>query len=1539
MALQQSMTFSADTGEIVGPIQKMAQVMDQLKRTADNVGASISKLTLSADTFKVKVTGSSDAVDKFNTSIAQSSGFLNPVIKSLTEVTSKTDEFYNAIKRIVALEKEEAEGKRKLASAIADMDAKREKALANIDKERQKVDDLAQKQRALDAKTRERTSTKLAGEAVAGGLVTQFEPKTAQTQQAIRNISNLIAAGKVSISEFQEVLSSVQSKANTVFTGTKGVVQRNLQALSQTFGVEAGSIKQHIQSITISWGGLLRLFQVQILHQVFGALSNEFQRSVAGAAEFQTKISEIQTISQSNQQTVQAWTQQLEALSNAFGKSQTDIAQAAYETLSNQIAKGAESTRFLQSALDFALTTNSSATNSVNLLSSAINSYQLTVNDAERVSAIFFKTIDLGRIKAHELGNTFGRVGPLAAELGVGLEETAAALATITRVGVPASEAITFLNNIFTALLKPSSEMTATLQKFGVTSGEQAIQTFTFSGVLHKLAEEAKLGSTHVAELFRNIRGLKGINALTRELKGFDKDLAALGEQANREFNKAKDIMKDTDAFKFHQLKQEISNFFTNEMGNQAVKGLIRLKEIVGDVRVPLTVLVELVKAGTLAFTAWRLSLVTIAPITAGIQALVPIFKDLISQVRQLGKSTETWKQALSDPNLGANLANAFAIGVAIEQTIEAIVRSIEQNRERRQKSLQEQQRVRASDNTREFLLNETHKTRGVIAALEQQRQAQLQTLIAARIASREAAQDTNEAYINTIDQLKISLSGFLDTIRDKIASIKSSISTLSSIIRSARGDFEENFRSLGESLFVGGATPRDQIVEAERKIAGMRQRIQEIAQRSLRDISSADNEGLSFIKDDLALVRRLYDEINKLIGKEVQLAQKDTGAAATSETLRKKFDAFIKAQSDFDQFQTRNVDKLFKPDQLLKKQQEQQNLLTKAIKAQQDLVRETQTSSGLEASAIQRIIALTQERLRLDQQVVDAAKQRRTELQAELEQQQEVLKQAAQDVAKIEKFSLLDSSGKVKEQFKTDPQKAITELRELGDKIRRNFPEGLSVDLKFKIEEDLAKQLQLLRDQISQQIAVGNLGADALVEGTANFSARIAEAAAAAKKNLDELDASLDNINRKLDSLSKAASSPGLGTTGLLPDFVTEGLTSFNKAGGVKTPLVQSREARTAFLEFSAAVKTTIAELNNLNKQDLGLANVSDKIQQAEEQFRQASIKLQLAFKAASIKPEDVISPGTTQSVKTTINEITTEFKNLSILRDRALKASQQVAGLQEGGKEQAGINIDARIKELTKQSDQLKKKAESVNFSDPADVAGLQQIKNKITEINREFSNLVQKTQTPLDQILTKPQFDIFVDIQRQLNVLDEQLRLRQQQQIIESQQKLQQGAADGANQMGAAVGISIQTMDSVFGYANSQVEQLRQNLLSLNNIVISPQIAIGGGGDGAVQGFAHGGFVNMFRPRGFDTIPAMLRPGEIVMNTDVSRKFKSQLLALNAGKTPSYFSRGGEVTNVGGISITVQGGSTSEQTVRNIGRGLNRQIRRGVLKLNTK
>ncbi len=83
--------------------------------------------------------------------------------------------------------------------------------------------------------------------------------------------------------------------------------------------------------------------------------------------------------------------------------------------------------------------------------------------------------------------------------------------------------------------------------------------------------------------------------------------------------------------------------------------------------------------------------------------------------------------------------------------------------------------------------------------------------------------------------------------------------------------------------------------------------------------------------------------------------------------------------------------------------------------------------------------------------------------------------------------------------------------------------------------------------------------------------------------------------------------------------------------------------------------------------------------------------------------------------------------------------------------------------------------------------------------------------------------------------------------------------------------------------------------------------------------------------FLPQGTDTVPAMLSPGEFVINADATKKFYSQLVAINSGTKPIFREQGGAVTNVGDVSITVNESVSAKTTARETMSAFRREMRR--------
>jgi len=107
-----------------------------------------------------------------------------------------------------------------------------------------------------------------------------------------------------------------------------------------------------------------------------------------------------------------------------------------------------------------------------------------------------------------------------------------------------------------------------------------------------------------------------------------------------------------------------------------------------------------------------------------------------------------------------------------------------------------------------------------------------------------------------------------------------------------------------------------------------------------------------------------------------------------------------------------------------------------------------------------------------------------------------------------------------------------------------------------------------------------------------------------------------------------------------------------------------------------------------------------------------------------------------------------------------------------------------------------------------------------------------------------------------------------------------------------------------------------------------------AASSGGGGIVQNpfNAAGGRLT----RGSDRIPTTVAKGEMITNAKSSRRFFSELNAMNQGSQPVFREQGGQVTNVGDVNVSVNGGDTSQQTVREIAHALRREFKRGNIKL---
>jgi len=295
-----------------------------------------------------------------------------------------------------------------------------------------------------------------------------------------------------------------------------------------------------------------------------------FADAAKGAIELQKRIGAIQSIStEFRKQTVGDISNTITGLANEFGQPVQDVAIALYDALSLQIGTAAESTRFLTDALQLSRGALISTTDSGNLLAGAIKAYGLSAANAADISNKFFKTIDVGRVTGADLADTFGRITPLAAAMGISIEETLAGVATLTIQGVRADDALTQLTNVMVRLAKPAGDLRGRLDELGFANAEAAIAaTGGLVPALQKITENTDGSTTAISKLFPNIRALRGVIGLLKDdAKGFADNLKEIAENADGAAKAAANLVINTSGGTIEKNFNRIKNNIINGTG------------------------------------------------------------------------------------------------------------------------------------------------------------------------------------------------------------------------------------------------------------------------------------------------------------------------------------------------------------------------------------------------------------------------------------------------------------------------------------------------------------------------------------------------------------------------------------------------------------------------------------------------------------------------------------------------------------------------------------------------------------------------------------------------------------------------------------------------------------------------------------------------------------------------------------------------------------------------------------------------------------
>ena len=262
-----------------------------------------------------------------------------------------------------------------------------------------------------------------------------------------------------------------------------------------------------------------------------GSISAISIASLKVAGDFEEQLNTINTIAHKTPAELEKVGDAIRGIAKDTGTPLEELTQGYYDLLSAGIqAAGAQ--KVLVAANKLAIGGLASTAETVDLLTTAINTYGLHSRDAAKIADIFAKAVERGKVTAAELAASFATVGPIAASAGVSIEEVSAAYARLTSSGVPAAEAATQTR----AAIQSLAKMTPALKKLEKQTGKNYLALAGKKGLvfaLETMRNDAKKNGVPLTDLTGRIEAQSFILQTTGpNFKKYNADLKAMGGAA-----------------------------------------------------------------------------------------------------------------------------------------------------------------------------------------------------------------------------------------------------------------------------------------------------------------------------------------------------------------------------------------------------------------------------------------------------------------------------------------------------------------------------------------------------------------------------------------------------------------------------------------------------------------------------------------------------------------------------------------------------------------------------------------------------------------------------------------------------------------------------------------------------------------------------------------------------------------------------------------------------------------------------------------------
>ena len=206
--------------------------------------------------------------------------------------------------------------------------------------------------------------------------------------------------------------------------------------------------------------------------------------------------------------------------------SQLDLLSASYDVASAGFGEVAELTEVLKASQLGATGGFSDLGTVADATTSVLNAYGLESSKAAKIVDGFVQTQNDGKIIVEQYAQQIGRLAPIAAGAGVGIDELNAAISSVTATGVPVESTFAGLRQVIAAIQKPTGEAAKAAEKLGIDFSAAALKSKGLGGVLEEIIDKGGASEETLALLFGSVEARTAVLPLLNDqLVSFNKNL------------------------------------------------------------------------------------------------------------------------------------------------------------------------------------------------------------------------------------------------------------------------------------------------------------------------------------------------------------------------------------------------------------------------------------------------------------------------------------------------------------------------------------------------------------------------------------------------------------------------------------------------------------------------------------------------------------------------------------------------------------------------------------------------------------------------------------------------------------------------------------------------------------------------------------------------------------------------------------------------------------------------------------------------------